>query len=79
MGPLLLFFVANSRPALFMPFVAPLLPAAASGAEFRLFPDAPPGSRFADARPVSTNTPASMVWSPMSNLLLYGATSRVTR
>jgi intracellular septation protein len=30
MGPLILFFVANSRPALFMPFVAPLLPEAVS-------------------------------------------------
>src|SRR6187401_3438917 len=30
MGPLILFFFANSRPALFMPFVAPLLPEAVS-------------------------------------------------
>jgi intracellular septation protein len=37
MGPLLLFFVANSRPALFMPFVAPLLPAAASGEKAGIF------------------------------------------
>ena len=27
LGPLVLFFVANSRPALFLPLVAPILPA----------------------------------------------------
>src|SRR5258705_396939 len=37
MGPLLLFFFANSRPALFMPFVGPLLPAAASGEKAGIF------------------------------------------
>src|SRR3954471_20369715 len=37
MGPLLLFFFANSRPALFMPFVAPLLPAAARGEKAGIF------------------------------------------
>src|SRR4051794_3682369 len=33
MGPLLLFFFANSRPALFMPLIGPLLPQAAAGGE----------------------------------------------
>jgi intracellular septation protein len=33
MGPLILFFFANSRPQLFMPFVAPLLPAAVASGE----------------------------------------------
>ena len=37
MGPLLLFFFANSRPALFLPFVGPLLPAAASGEKAGIF------------------------------------------
>src|SRR6266850_7596692 len=37
MGPLILFFFANSRPALFMPFVGPLLPAAASGEKAGIF------------------------------------------
>jgi len=37
MGPLLLFFFANSRPALFMPLVGPLLPAAASGEKAGIF------------------------------------------
>ncbi|MEA2872126.1 MAG: intracellular septation protein, partial [Hyphomicrobiales bacterium] len=37
MGPLILFFVANSRPALFMPFVAPLLPEAVSGEKAGIF------------------------------------------
>src|SRR3954451_23897045 len=37
MGPLLLFFFANSRPALFMPFVGPLLPEAASGEKAGIF------------------------------------------
>jgi len=32
-GPLLLFFVANSKPALFQPLVAPLLPAGIAGTE----------------------------------------------
>jgi intracellular septation protein len=32
-GPLLLFFVANSKPALFLPVVAPLLPAGAAAGE----------------------------------------------
>ena len=37
-GPLILFFVANSRPALFMPLVAPLLPAdLASGERAGIF------------------------------------------
>src|SRR3954471_2596929 len=35
--PLILFFFANSRPALFMPFVGPLLPAAASGEKAGIF------------------------------------------
>ena len=37
MGPLILFFFANSRPALFMPFVGPLLPAAVSGEKIGIF------------------------------------------
>src|SRR3954468_4943099 len=37
MGPLLLFFFANSRPALFMPIVGPLLPEAASGEKAGIF------------------------------------------
>jgi intracellular septation protein len=37
MGPLLLFFFANARPALFMPIVAPLLPAVASGEKAGIF------------------------------------------
>ena len=32
-GPLLLFFVANSKPALFAPIVAPLLPAGITAGE----------------------------------------------
>src|SRR4051812_35093147 len=37
MGPLLMFFFANSRPALFMPLVGPLLPQAASGEKAGIF------------------------------------------
>jgi intracellular septation protein len=37
MGPLLLFFFANSRPALFIPLVGPLLPQAASGEKIGIF------------------------------------------
>ena len=37
MGPLLLFFFANSRPALFMPLVGPLLPEAVSGEKAGIF------------------------------------------
>jgi intracellular septation protein len=37
MGPLILFFFANSRPALFLPFVAPLLPEAMSGEKAGIF------------------------------------------
>src|SRR5436305_11215034 len=37
MGPLVLFFFANARPALFMPIVGPLLPAAASGEKAGIF------------------------------------------
>src|SRR6185369_17777543 len=37
MGPLILFFFANSRPALFMPFVGPFLPAAVSGEKAGIF------------------------------------------
>ena len=37
MGPLVLFFFANSRPALFMPFIGPLLPEAASGEKAGIF------------------------------------------
>ena len=37
MGPLILFFFANSRPALFMPFVGPFLPAAVAGEKAGIF------------------------------------------
>jgi intracellular septation protein len=37
MGPLILFFVANSRPALFMPLVGPFLPAAVAGEKVGIF------------------------------------------
>jgi intracellular septation protein len=37
MGPLLLFFFANSRPQLFMPLVGPLLPQAVSGEKIGIF------------------------------------------
>jgi intracellular septation protein len=37
MGPLILFFVANSRPALFLPLVGPLLPDAVSGEKAGIF------------------------------------------
>jgi intracellular septation protein len=37
MGPLILFFFANSRPALFLPFIAPLLPDAVSGEKAGIF------------------------------------------
>ena len=37
MGPLILFFVANSRPALFLPLVAPFLPAAVAGEKVGIF------------------------------------------
>src|SRR5256714_234955 len=37
MGPLLMFFFANSRPALFIPLVGPLLPQAASGEKAGIF------------------------------------------
>ena len=37
MGPLLLFFFANSRPQLFIPLVGPLLPQAASGEKIGIF------------------------------------------
>ena len=37
MGPLILFFFANARPALFMPFVGALLPEAASGERAGIF------------------------------------------
>jgi intracellular septation protein len=37
MGPLILFFFANARPALFMPFIGPLLPAAVSGEKAGIF------------------------------------------
>jgi intracellular septation protein len=37
MGPLLLFFFANSRPALFTPIVGPLLPVAVSGDKAGIF------------------------------------------
>jgi intracellular septation protein len=36
-GPLLLFFFANSRPALFLPFVGPLMPEAVSGEKAGIF------------------------------------------
>ena len=37
MGPLILFFFANSRPALFLPFIAPLLPDAVSAEKAGIF------------------------------------------
>jgi intracellular septation protein len=37
MGPLILFFFANARPALFLPVVGPLLPAAVSGEKAGIF------------------------------------------
>src|SRR5947208_3336074 len=37
MGPLILFFFANARPALFLPFVGPLLPEAAIGEKAGIF------------------------------------------
>jgi len=37
MGPLILFFFANARPALFMPFVGPLLPEAISAEKAGIF------------------------------------------
>ncbi len=37
MGPLILFFFANSRPALFTPFVGPLLPAAIGAEKAGIF------------------------------------------
>ena len=37
MGPLLLFFFANSRPQLFIPLVGPLLPQAVSGEKIGIF------------------------------------------
>jgi len=37
MGPLILFFFANARPALFMPLVGPLLPEAVSGEKAGIF------------------------------------------
>src|SRR6185295_9603574 len=37
MGPLILFFFANSRPALFTPFIGPLLPEAAGGEKVGIF------------------------------------------
>ena len=37
MGPLILFFFANSRPALFLPLVGPLLPEAVSGERAGIF------------------------------------------
>src|ERR1700742_276593 len=37
MGPLILFFFANARPALFTPFIGPLLPAAVSGEKAGIF------------------------------------------
>jgi len=37
MGPLILFFFANARPALFMPFIGPLLPEAVSGEKAGIF------------------------------------------
>ena len=37
MGPLLLFFFANARPALFLPLVGPLLPQAVSGEKAGIF------------------------------------------
>ena len=37
MGPLILFFFANSRPNLFLPFIGPLLPAAVAGEKAGIF------------------------------------------
>src|ERR1044072_7215437 len=37
MGPLILFFVANARPALFTPFIGPLLPAAIGAEKAGIF------------------------------------------
>ena len=37
MGPLILFFFANSRPALFTPFIGPLLPEAVGGEKIGIF------------------------------------------
>src|SRR3954453_14201524 len=37
MGPLILFFFANSRPALFTPFIGPLLPGVISGEKVGIF------------------------------------------
>lgn len=37
MGPLILFFFANARPALFTPYIAPLLPAAIAGEKAGIF------------------------------------------
>jgi intracellular septation protein len=37
LGPLLLFFFANSRPAWFLPLISPLLPAEASGERIGIF------------------------------------------
>ena len=37
MGPLILFFFANSRPALFMPFIGPLIPSAVAGEKAGIF------------------------------------------
>src|ERR1051325_6139378 len=37
MGPLILFFFANSRPALFTPFIGPLLPASLAGEKAGIF------------------------------------------
>jgi len=37
MGPLILFFFANSRPALFLPFIGPLLPASVTGDKAGIF------------------------------------------
>jgi intracellular septation protein len=37
MGPLILFFFANSRPALFLPFVAPLLPESVDAGKAGIF------------------------------------------
>jgi intracellular septation protein len=37
MGPLILFFFANARPALFLPVIGPLLPAAVSGEKAGIF------------------------------------------
>ena len=37
MGPLILFFFANARPALFLPFIGPLLPEAVGGEKAGIF------------------------------------------